>query len=89
MNDELSDDYFVRPEWIEPEEQIEAVDDQPEKPSLDRKHNLLRIVHDSAEPYTVRQDAKRLLELADCQPRDFNSRYAEFMAWRKYQKENQ
>jgi len=95
MTDDLFDDesYYNRkydPDKAEDRERAKAKKElnTPEAPPLNRRKLLLRIIHDTAEPYSIRLDARRLLEVADLRPRDFRREYDDFLAWRaeiKYQ----
>ena len=52
-------------------------------PPRSKKMLLLRIFSDTAEPWSVRLDARRLLEVADLRPRDFESQFSDFTKWRE------
>jgi hypothetical protein len=61
-------------------------DDKATAP-IDRLKILRRIANDTAEPRLVRDDAKRLLDVADLRD-DFNSLFAELMTFREAFKVN-
>jgi hypothetical protein len=88
-NDDLfeSESYFNRkfdPDKAEARERLKAKRElnQPEEKPLHGERLLRRIADDSTEPYSVRMDARRLLEVADLRPRDFQREYDDFLAWR-------
>lgn len=87
MSEDLLDDdsYFLRPEY-QPQCEEQSEDIQIAMPIAtpeSRKRILHRIAHSASESFSVRADAQRLLELADCFPREFCSRYTEFIEWRQ------
>lgn len=83
------DETYTRPKFREKPATVKRVqDDAPIK--VDSRKVLLRIASDTAESHSIRQDAKRLLELADVRPRDFNFAVQDFLEWRQtFLKENQ
>lgn len=90
-NDDLfeSESYFNRKydsDKAEARERLKAKRELQEQakaaPPIDRQQMLQSIIGDSTEPYSVRMDARHLLEVADLRPRDFQREYDDFLAWR-------
>ena len=90
-NDEILEDpaYFNRkfdPDKVESREQLKArrelVEAQKpdERPDHGRKL-LQRIISDPSESRSAKQDAQRLLDIAEIRPRDFPAEYDNFLAW--------
>jgi hypothetical protein len=76
-----SNAYYVRPEFREKKEKPQEA--EPTAPPVNWRKLLQRIYADTVEPYSVRMDAQRLLEVADLRPSDFQREYSDFIAWRK------
>jgi hypothetical protein len=66
-------------------EQLEA--EQAEFPlrQEERIKLLESIYRDTGESYSIRCDARRLIEVADIRPKDFPREFAEFMESRSYE----
>jgi hypothetical protein len=86
-SDELPESYFdpsYDAEAAEAEERAkarEALDAPDERPEHGERL-LRRIISDPSESVSVRQDARRLLEVFDLRPRDFPSELNDFLQWR-------
>jgi hypothetical protein len=64
-------------------EQLEAAS-APAPPPKDKRKHLLRIATDTSEPYHIRAEAQRILDVGDTMPAaDFAYRYAEFIEHQK------
>jgi hypothetical protein len=89
-NDELFEDpaYFNRK--FDPDKAAErerakarkALDAPEERPTIDRRKMLRQINADPNESTSVRMDARRLLEIYDLRPKDFQREYDDFLIWR-------
>jgi len=87
--DDLSEDpaYYDRrfdPEKLERRERLKAKRELAEQatPPINRQKMLQRIIDDTAEPYSVRMDARRLQEIFYMRPKDFLAEYEAFLQWR-------
>jgi len=56
--------------------------EQPDEKPLQGLKLLKQIIADPNEPYSVRMDARRLLEVADLRPRDFQRELSDLIQWR-------
>ena len=65
----------------------EALDAPDERPTIDRRKMLGKIIADPSESTSVRMDARRLLEIYDLRPKDFQREYDDFLTWRSETKE--
>jgi hypothetical protein len=58
---------------------------RPEKPAPPAAvKQLQQIVGNTKEAYSIRMDARRLLEVADLNPSRFDADYREFLDWRSH-----
>jgi hypothetical protein len=83
-----SEAYFNRkydPDKAEARERAKAREDldaPEESPTIDRRAMLHKIIADPNESTSVRMDARRLLEIYDLRPKDFQREYDDFLTWR-------
>lgn len=56
--------------------------DRPAPPAAVKQ--LQQIVSNIKEAYSIRSDARRLLEIADLNPSEFDSRFRDFIEWRTH-----
>jgi hypothetical protein len=89
-----SDELFDDPSYFNPKFDADKIEERERKkarlelakakrPPLNKRKLLLDIAHDPNESYSVRSDARRLLQIADAAPSRFEQEFRDFQAWRK------